>query len=1000
MAPNSRPPLTSRIRASFEGKRSNSKSEVTSPIQNGFITQNPDGLRTAIDEAINGETFQKAIAANLAKLIKPSIKSALDTIQPVVEAVYSHEILLRKTNRSVEDILSRLDERSIIGSRRESTVSRQSVINPLGSHPIERTPTRPADGSDRGSETPTQETPDPIPETTTNRDTSGHRQLLEEYHGKTTSSLAELSSSVEASNGKIAETLQGINDVGSKLHSTSEDVALLKSASEQSNTTLAVLQAQIDQLKEDIGGIMAAVGTDLGKNVQAGLASNSEGFTNLGSQITTVLSTLEGHAGTLGEIKDKGPHPEIIGSLQQLYDSHATHTTTLGEIKERSLAAPTAAVPESVKSDSTAALQDLKSDLAALRENIQAGLASNDENVTNVGIKVDTVLSTIEGHKALDQSADILAAVQQSNESHASHTSVLEDLKSREAAPAAAIDTTDLTTRIDSISDVMNTHTATLDEIRTAGGSHASVLEEIKAREVAPTPAATVDTNGLASQIGSISETLNAHTATLEKIEATGGAHAAALESHGSALEGLKSVGDEPASAPANVDISGLEGHIAAITATLETHTASLEVLKNANGAHATALEQSRSAGDDVHATGEGNAHLESQMNAIVTTLQAHSTALEEISTANQSHTSTLNELQGHGRTHALALAELKSLHIAALDDLKSPGIAPIASMDSAGLAALEIQLGSITRTLEVQTSAIKALSPQKSDEDNPASFTEITHASTPNGGFDNIMNNITSTLETHTSLLNEMKEDISAEILTTLHDLSQSQVNQTNLLTEIREADVSEEILTLLHASGENHASHATVLGELKSRAIDIPAPGSTSSEGVEAKIDGLVAVLEEHKASLDDIKGATTAANELHAGHTASLDELKSRSIDISAIPDIRGVEGKIDSMIALLEEHKSALADIKDTAASSHELHTAHGTILDGLKSSLTDIPPAVAAVDLSGLEAQLGAITSAFEEHKTTLSELKVLHTSHGASLEDIKSRSVESAPAPV
>jgi hypothetical protein len=42
-------------------------------------------------------------------LIKPSIKSALDTIQPVVEAVYNHEVLLRKTNQSVENILERID---------------------------------------------------------------------------------------------------------------------------------------------------------------------------------------------------------------------------------------------------------------------------------------------------------------------------------------------------------------------------------------------------------------------------------------------------------------------------------------------------------------------------------------------------------------------------------------------------------------------------------------------------------------------------------------------------------------------------------------------------------------------------------------------------------------------------------------------------------------------------------------------------------------------------
>lgn len=1170
MAPNSRPPLTSRIRASFDGGK-RSKSEITSPLHtNGFITQDPDSLRAAIDEAINSDTFQKAIAANLAKLIKPSIKSALDTIQPVVEAVYSHQLLLRKTNQSVEDILLRLDEKGVTISRRES------LVQPLDPEPDGGVSTNPADeGGD--VKTPTQETPDPVAGTTSKRNLSDHKQLLEDNHAKTTSALAELSSSVETSNSKIAEALEGINDVDTKLRSTSDSVEYLKSASEQSHTTMAVLQAQIDQLKEDIGQIMSAVGTDLGKNVQAlgqqsgapdtslldahttkldaistdlaalkghsetvekidavatelsslkasveaGLTSNREGFTGLGSQISTVLSTLEGHSDTLGEIKDKGPHPEILNALQQSNDSHAAHATALGEIKDRSVAA---AGTEGGSPDTTAALQDLKSDLAALRENIEAGLISNNENVTSVGAKVDNVLSTIEGQKASDPGAEILAAVQQSNNSHASHTAVLEDLKSREIAPAPALDTSDLVTRMDSISETTNAHTTILDEIKAASGSHASILEELKSREIAP-PANSSDNSDLTGQINNLSETLNAHTATLDEIKAASGSHSAALESHGSVLEGLKSlptasepaaesgsidlapleahitsivsvlgehgealneikthagdhrtalethgtaleeikslskeapsapavdtsalesqvaglattleshtsaldeikatgsahktaldghgstleglrsIGGESVSAPTNADLTGLEGHIAAIIATLETHTAALEELKTTSGAHATALEQSRSIRDGEAATSEGNTALESQINAIVATLQAHSATLEEINTANQSHASALTEIQTHSQTHSSTLDEIKtatSIHASALDDLKSPGIPPTAAMDSAGLAALEIQIGSITRTLDAQTSAIRELKPQTSQSSLPEESTEIVQAASPTDGLSNIMSTIIETLEMHTMLLNEMKEDVSAEILTTLHDLSQSQANQNNLLAEIREADLNDEILTLLHASGESHASHSSVLEELKTRSVDASGGSSSDISGVEAKIDALVAVLQEHKATLEEIKGSTIAANDLHASHTASLDELKSRSIDSVAPPatiDISGVETKIDSMIAALEEHKSALAEIKDTTSASHELHTAHGTILDGLKSTSTESP--AAAIDLSGLEAQLGAITAALEEHKTTLSEVKDFNATHGASLQEIKSRSVESAPA--
>ncbi len=64
MAPpnSSKPPLSTRLRQSFEGKRN--KSDAISPT-NGLAVQDPDTLRNAIDEAINGEAFQMAIAANL-----------------------------------------------------------------------------------------------------------------------------------------------------------------------------------------------------------------------------------------------------------------------------------------------------------------------------------------------------------------------------------------------------------------------------------------------------------------------------------------------------------------------------------------------------------------------------------------------------------------------------------------------------------------------------------------------------------------------------------------------------------------------------------------------------------------------------------------------------------------------------------------------------------------------------------------------------------------------
>ncbi|KAF8849440.1 hypothetical protein BDZ45DRAFT_634334, partial [Acephala macrosclerotiorum] len=848
MAPNSRPPLTSRIRASFDGKRTKSQSgRVMSPTDaNSFGTQDSDSLRTAIDEAINSEIFQKAIAANLAKLIKPSIKSALDTIQPVVEAVYSHELLLRKTNRSVEDILIRLDEKA---ERRESIATHRESVPP---EDVSVTRERAVSSASVG-------------------DLAQHRQLLLDNHTKTTSALTQLSISVKASNGKIAEALQGISDVDTKLRWSSESIESLKSTSEQSNTTIAVLQAQLDRLKKDMGQIMASIGPDLGKSVQAlsqssqsgapdtslfnshttkldaistdlaalkghsdtvekidavstelaslkasvdaGITANSEGLTGLGSQISNVLTTLEGHTGTLGEIKDKGPHPEILAALQQSNDSHAAHAASLGEIKERA-EAPTESIPsERGSPETTAALQDLKSDLASLWENIEAGLTSNNENVMSVGAKVDNVLATIEGHKASDPSADILAAVQASNDSHASHAAALEELKSREVAPAPALDNSELTTQINTLAETLNAHTATLDEIKAGAGAHAAGLEELMSRE--------------------------------------------------------------------------------------------------------------------------------------------------------------------------------------------SPGIPPMGSIDSASLASLEIQIGSIVKTLDAQTSALKQLNPQAVSESTEMARTA---SSGSDDALSDIMTTIVETLEIHTMLLNEMKEDVSAEILTTLHDLSQTQANQSSLLEEIREADLSDEVLTLLHASSESHANHSAALDKIDAAVQAANESHASHTASLDTQLGAITASLEEHKNALLELKDATAKANEAHASHTAAFADLKSvQPVEVAPVSeeviDLSPIEGHLATIIGTLEGQTATLAEIKEASSQaspellasvkvSHDLLTSHTALLDAIKDASSHEDTLTNITELKSI------ISDSHAEHSTLFkdlhTEIKDSHSSLDSAKEKIDS----------
>ena len=344
MSPNSRPPLTSRIRASFESKRS--KSDVNSPVNtSGSVTQDSESLRNAIDAAINSESFQNAIAANLARIIKPSITDALNTLQPLVESVYSHEVLLRKTNRSVDNILIQLDTQNT----RNGEITPQSPGSP-------RTPTTPRRRGSGSSSAP--------------QDVDQFRQCLEKYNKRTVATLAELSNAVDGNNKTIQQVVQDIGALKATIVPTKDHLESLKAKSEQSNTATAVVQAQLDQLKVDVGTVIDAVGSDLGENVnkinhqvadhplllaahatkldeisadvsalkgqadislklralseefeavkstiESSTISSNEESAALGAQVGSVLSVLEANGATLSDLKDAGANPELLAAI-------------------------------------------------------------------------------------------------------------------------------------------------------------------------------------------------------------------------------------------------------------------------------------------------------------------------------------------------------------------------------------------------------------------------------------------------------------------------------------------------------------------------------------------------------------------------------------------------------------------------------------------------------------------------------------------------------------
>ena len=834
--PPSRPPLTSRIRASFENKRKTSSDGITSPIHtDGFVTQDPEALRVAVDKAINSEAFQTAVAANLAKLIKPSIKDALDTLQPVVEAVYMHEMLLKKTNKSVENILEKMDS-NIDGDRSGLPIERDEWKTSAPHLPL-----------DYRKEATDQPSLSPVPERTS--------QDLTEDNTKIEAKLSELSGAITAQDGKITELVQAIAGIHTALEATNGGIDSSKMSLEDSSTKISTIQDRLDQLQSGIGGIIGAVGSDLGanvkamhertaaqhgsllsshttkldaittdlaalkgqpdstenldaisknlqalkENVQAGITSSNDHFDAITPQITSIITSVEGQASLLADLKAADTSSDILTAVQKSNKSHEAHAVALGELKIRSLV-PGHDVLPTPGSDSPAVLEALAADLAVLIENTKAGLTSNNENLLGLDIKIDDVLTTLEAHRAANQSQEILAAVQKSHESQAAYAEALESIKSAELQP----------------------------------------------------------------QLFSITSTLESHSAS----------HA----SHTAAFEGIKS-------------------------------------LDNAT-------------------PDEAQSDLEPQLAAIINTLELHTTALGE---------------------------------------LRANPAAPL------GVA--------------------------------------ISGSGNLGGQHDISMLDI---LKSHTNLLNEIKDDVSAEILTTLHDIKDAHLSHQRTLNEVREADVSDEILTALHSSNDSHTNHAAVMAEIQTavkasndshavHAISLdeiksigsagPLTASATSGPAVVDIGPVIAILDKQSNTLAAIEEATTASNESHAAHATSLGKIKAaRTLDPGIVSDPAGA-GVVDvgRILATLEEQNNTLLVIKEAANASNDSHAAHSTSLAEMKAA--GLASNESHIFLTANLAELTAIATAsrdshvantvsLDEVKDAVNALKDAHATHTASLEVI------------
>lgn len=445
MSPLSRPPLTSRIRASFDGKRT--KSDASSPTSNGFHSQDADQMRSALDQVLNSDHFQRSIADHMARLIRPSIKTALDTIQPIVEAVYAHDGLLKRTNESVENILHRLDTVA-----EEPASTRSSWVDPMRANPYHLGGPGNLAGPDRS--------------------TAAMRSVLAPELDQLHLHIRELSRRIDIGNGRMSETADKVNALHAQLAPTAQSLQYVQAQQERLKGSVeqlmdivpSDLSKCVKSIRTQVVGqdppIIASIGAKLDEvlttlqtqketssespqslpdlssklgvlreKLEAGITMNNEHFDDVIWRLSQMSSAIDGQAQVIRDMKDHDATIEIVKATHRANESHAAHARALEELKNHQQ--PAAYAPR--------------------------------QGFDKLETKIDDVLTTLEAHRLGHQGHEILAALQKSNDCHTANSDALDrvnHVKLQGSESLAKLDM--LRDAIDSLAaKVSSQHTAT-----------------------------------------------------------------------------------------------------------------------------------------------------------------------------------------------------------------------------------------------------------------------------------------------------------------------------------------------------------------------------------------------------------------------------------------------------------------------------------------------------------------------------------------------------------
>lgn len=879
---DSRPPVTQRgWRTSFDLKRNRSvgRDERT----NGYHNPDPDVLRTAIESAISADTFQEAIAKHLAKIIEPSIKTALDIIQPVVETVYEHELLLRKTNDGVESVLLKLES----GPEGNGTAAPGDKEGDNGD----------ANGDDYGV-----------------RNSLGvdqFKELLARQQDEHAAKLAEISNELDITNERFTEVVSGIAGLGNALTPTSDIAASLRSFSEQTRTSISVMQAQLDQLKSDSWVIIGAIGPELGQD----------------------LKSIQRALGVQGQT------PSLLEKYAVKLDTISSDIKVIQNMRE--------------SGDSSETLRGISTSLDLMRESLDQSISAHAEDTASILAVVEQSNKSQASHANVsDQygNEEILAALQKSNESHASHAAILEELRDAERQNVGQ----EILAVIQKLNDLQASHTSILAEIQ--NGSKQSSNEEVL------------------SALERLIESHNSHAAILEEIRTSGEQSAneeilAAFEklsefhvSHSEALEQLKS-----ASKPdANDDI------LAAIERLNQTYTAqaasvqavrsgeepssndevldALQKLAESHASHTATLEELR----NLSGHQASNEEILGALGKLQDVYTSHSALLEEIKDASkqQSNEDILAALDKLNESHAS--------HSAVLEEIKNAGTSerPL-PVDNDRLQTLDSKVDEIITTLGTHTSTLAGLQVSPTGEPTSAAAPDSNIIGVLQPRVESILTAIddqSKVLSEQSNLLLDIKNsDVSAEILTALHETCDTQASHAQALADIKENDVSEEILTAIHNVTETVETSAKTLKEIK--------------DGVEG-----------HTSTLSSIKEATDESGQSHASHSAVLQEIKGagttdpellatiqKTYDLlqNHVSSVSGKDSIYDELLSnlvtmrsIVEESKSDISAAREDVKSLHESQkSATGEITNAIRTTSFSGKPTEVTQDKAVLDEAL-------------------------------------------